>query len=327
MEPFSQLVAAHLFRVRMCAVWCFQVDKTIDLEETKHLTYGSWLFVLTLGMVYFTPIWKYIDDHMIKIVDTSFFSTLWDTIQFEHSGVAKILTKSGFEDTCRKHNFPVPESYTLDTLPQDRKVWCKSDTSACGNGHFIYDPKTDQKPTDPTLTLQEILVPHPTLAKLISHAHMPTFRLTTYSVCGGKPKCVSPYILRVAPPGSLLDNDHSKKGRILLFANEDGQFKEAFSYPEAELVREMPNGVDYKKIQIPFWKQMVELVEKAHSELLPDVCVLGWDVACTPTGPKLVEVNNCNPVLGLWNQKVNTEIKIHMEDHINWVLKSKLSNC
>jgi len=305
----------------LCWLWSFHITKTVYLDETVLVTIFAYLFVFTGGLIYFTPVWKWLDDKLIDLIDVRFFDTLWDTIQFEYSGRAKMLTKSGFEETATKAGLPYPESYTLDTLPTDRKVWCKSDTSSCGHGHFVYDPTKDAKPSDSTLTMQEVLVPHPNLAQLLSHPHMPTFRFTSVSICGSKPRCIEPFILRIAPPGSLLDNDHTKKGRIMLFANREGKFTKAIGYPQNEPIYKMPNGVDFTEVEIPFWKEMVRIVEQAHADLLPHVCLLGWDVACTPNGPKLVEVNNCNPVPTLFNKKVDAEIQAAREAQIAYLLR------
>lgn len=321
-DEIKHFVKEHKFRYKMCWLWCFHISRTIKLEETVVMTIFAWIFVFTGGLIYFTPIWKWLDDHMVHLIDTPFFDTLWDTIQFEYSGKAKMLTKSGFQKIVSHEGLPYPESYTLDTLPTDRKVWCKTDDSACGRGHFVYDPTKDAKPTDPELTMQEILVPHPNIEQLLSHPHMPTFRFTSVSICGKKPRCIEPFILRIAPPGSLLDNDHTKSGRVMLFANREGRFVKAVSYPENEPIDQMPNGVDFREVEIPFWKEMVQLIERAHAELLPHVCLLGWDIACTPNGPKLVEVNNCNPVPSLFNKKVEAEINAAREDQIAYLLKS-----
>lgn len=321
-DEFKQLINEHGFRYRMCWLWCFHISKTVWLEETLPLCIFSWVFILTGGLIYFTPLFKLMDDYMIKIVDTPFMDTLWDTIQFEYCGKAKMLTKSGFEETMFEHKLPHPECYTLETLPTDSLVWCKSDTSACGHGHFVYDPTKDPKPTDPSLTMQEVLTPHPNIAQLLSHAHMPTFRFTSVSTCGSKPRCIEPFILRIAPPGSLLDNDHTKSGRVMLFADRSGKFVRAASYPQNTPINRMPNGADFSEVEIPFWEEMVQLVERAHAELLPHVCLLGWDVACTPKGPKLVEVNNCNPVPSLFNKKVDEEIQNAKQAHIAHMLNT-----
>lgn len=47
----------------------------------------------------------------------------------------------------------------------------------------------------------------------------------------------------------------------------------------------------FEGYQIPFWKQIVELVKKAHSHLI-GLKSIGWDVAVTPDGPLLIEGND-----------------------------------
>ncbi len=44
-------------------------------------------------------------------------------------------------------------------------------------------------------------------------------------------------------------------------------------------------------VQVPFWKETIELVKRAASEV-PGVRTVGWDIAITPTGPTLIEGND-----------------------------------
>ena len=43
---------------------------------------------------------------------------------------------------------------------------------------------------------------------------------------------------------------------------------------------------------VPFWRQTVDLVCKAHAEAFPGFVSLGWDVALTAAGPILIETNH-----------------------------------
>ncbi|MBR3352205.1 MAG: hypothetical protein IKP88_06855 [Lachnospiraceae bacterium] len=50
-------------------------------------------------------------------------------------------------------------------------------------------------------------------------------------------------------------------------------------------------NIVFEGIQIPYWKEVVDLVKKTH-EQLPDIKSIGWDVAITPSGPVLIEGND-----------------------------------
>lgn len=50
-------------------------------------------------------------------------------------------------------------------------------------------------------------------------------------------------------------------------------------------------GTTFVGFEIPFYKEAVELVEKASAKF-PEMGYLGWDVAITPEGPVLLEANN-----------------------------------
>lgn len=49
-------------------------------------------------------------------------------------------------------------------------------------------------------------------------------------------------------------------------------------------------GTEFVGFSIPFWKENLELVKKAAA-VIPQVGMVGWDIAVTPDGPVLVEGN------------------------------------
>lgn len=49
-------------------------------------------------------------------------------------------------------------------------------------------------------------------------------------------------------------------------------------------------GADLLNLKIPFWNEVVTMLENAASEV-PEVGYVGWDVAITPDGPILIEGN------------------------------------
>lgn len=56
--------------------------------------------------------------------------------------------------------------------------------------------------------------------------------------------------------------------------------------------------------QIPDFKQMLQLVCDSHLRLVPDVPLVGWDVALTPQGVSLLEINiSCNFFNGSYDRQ------------------------
>ena len=60
---------------------------------------------------------------------------------------------------------------------------------------------------------------------------------------------------------------------------------------EYTVPRIMRNPTVYPEIPIPFYRESVDLVLKAH-KLFPSFQTVGWDVAVTPDGPLLLEGNH-----------------------------------
>ena len=54
--------------------------------------------------------------------------------------------------------------------------------------------------------------------------------------------------------------------------------------------RHPETGVSIDGFRIPFWQEAVELARDAHLRF-DSFGYLGWDVAITPTGPKIIEAN------------------------------------
>ncbi len=81
-----------------------------------------------------------------------------------------------------------------------------------------------------------------------------------------------------------------------MFANIDIRTGEVISdacdYEEKLYTVHPKTGVKFKGFVIPFWDDVLKLVEKA-SAVVPEVGYVGWDIAITPNGPVIVEGNNC----------------------------------
>ena len=47
----------------------------------------------------------------------------------------------------------------------------------------------------------------------------------------------------------------------------------------------------FEGVALPFFSEVLQMVEAAHATVLPGVHFLGWDVALTPEGPRLIDCN------------------------------------
>ena len=50
-------------------------------------------------------------------------------------------------------------------------------------------------------------------------------------------------------------------------------------------------GVRFEGHAVPFYEEAVALCRRAHLALVPDLFLIGWDVAITPRGPLILEPN------------------------------------
>ena len=67
--------------------------------------------------------------------------------------------------------------------------------------------------------------------------------------------------------------------------NEYGYF---YNKPRAK--KHPISNVAYKGYQIPYWKETIQLIKDLHPVLF-GFATIGWDIAITPTGPVIVEIN------------------------------------
>ena len=73
--------------------------------------------------------------------------------------------------------------------------------------------------------------------------------------------------------------------------NEDGTLGGRMVDDELNIYDVHPKtGFDFKSIKIPYMKEVIELVKKA-ALVVPDIRLIGWDIAITPKGPVVIEAN------------------------------------
>lgn len=95
--------------------------------------------------------------------------------------------------------------------------------------------------------------------------------------------------LRIGAKGSSVDNVSSggTSARINLETHKLDSVFFANAYREIPTSQSGRNDIGF---EIPYWKETVKLVEEA-SKKIPQIHIVGWDVAITPKGPALIEGN------------------------------------
>jgi hypothetical protein len=73
---------------------------------------------------------------------------------------------------------------------------------------------------------------------------------------------------------------------------ETGRIQYA-AYPGGEKVANHPDtGAPILGIVLPFWRESIALVRRAHATAFPRFAFLGWDIALTKAEPILLETNS-----------------------------------
>ena len=107
----------------------------------------------------------------------------------------------------------------------------------------------------------------------------------------GKNDCqphVFAHMLRV---GINSVNDNRATGGVGIGITDDGHLMKNGMGHHFLVTKHPVTGFVFEGYQLPYWKEVKELVTNAHL-LLPEITTIGWDVAITPDGPVLVEGND-----------------------------------
>jgi len=92
-------------------------------------------------------------------------------------------------------------------------------------------------------------------------------------------------------PGAVTDN--MTRGSVAFPIDlETGRMTQGDIYPlGARFDRHPANGHQVVGVEIAFWKETLALCKAAHARAFHTYPTVGWDVAVTPDGPVLIEMN------------------------------------
>lgn len=133
------------------------------------------------------------------------------------------------------------------------------------------------------LLIEELIPQHEALNKIFPNA-INTARIITL-----KGKCIGA-ALRMGVGEANVDNAHSGGIFAEIDIDKGTIVGGAMQYTNERFASHPTTGTRLDGYEIPFWSECKAMVEEA-SRLVPDVYLIGWDVAVTPDGPTLVEVN------------------------------------
>ena len=129
---------------------------------------------------------------------------------------------------------------------------------------------------------------HPVLSSL-NESSLNTIRIVSFFF-KGKVHILSS-ILRVGAKGSKVDNIGA--GGYACVIQDDGQLKSKGVNRKAEWVEGTNDGVKFKDIKIPEYKEVLDLVEREHKKLA-HFKLIGWDFSVdVDSKPVFIEYNVC----------------------------------
>lgn len=233
-----------------------------------------------------------------KIVKSKFPGSIPE-IYFKFKGKKIIPTKgvllSGFENT----------KSAFDYL-KDGKYFIKPVSGTCGEGIILLTKQSGKlnfrhvtkgnislgefwKITSKTnFMVQEYIENHDDIKRLNPFA-LSTIRIVTTRF--NKDVHILSGDMRVScQENAVVDNFH-KRGAIIHVDTESGKL-EKYGHRRLETTLKVHpiSKIKFEGYQLPYWQETLEMVKKLHM-LFPQFSSLGWDIAITPTGPKVIETN------------------------------------
>lgn len=150
--------------------------------------------------------------------------------------------------------------------------------------------------TAPPLIVQERMFDHPELASLSGTNALQCLRLVTYLENNGSVRFLF-FIVKLLARGNIVDNfSGGTSGNLIAYGDiENGVLQEAvggtgrpFELMPVEVHPE--SGRSIKGFKIPLWNEACSLAENAH-KIFDQFRTIGWDIAITTDGPKILEGN------------------------------------
>lgn len=168
------------------------------------------------------------------------------------------------------------------------RVWCKNNEILTRGG-----TKSGFEALEVAIPylVQERIVQHPDISKF-HESSLNTIRLV--SCIGGRGEvCFLGGFFRMGVAGGVVDN--ASAGGVICGVNVQTGVLDSLGYQlnktSAIEIEEHPtSGVFFKDIQLPWFREILDIVRRAHG-LAPWIRSVGWDVAITPSGPLLIEGN------------------------------------
>ncbi len=193
----------------------------------------------------------------------------------------------------------------LDSL-KDGKYFIKEVAGSCGDNAILLTKKSEK------LSFRHVTKGYISLEDVWNITNKTDFMVQEYIENHSDIKKLSPYALstirivttrfhdnvhilsadmRVScQENAVVDNFH-KHGAIVHVGTKTGKLaKYAHRRLEGSLKVHPISKIKFENYKLPYWQETLETVKKLHN-IFPQFSSLGWDIAITPTGPKIIESN------------------------------------
>jgi hypothetical protein len=144
--------------------------------------------------------------------------------------------------------------------------------------------------------IQERLFDSAAISRLCGRAGLQTMRVNTWLEPSGRVSVLF-YMIKVRVGESIADNfSLGRTGNLIAFGDRDeGTLRGALTVRSSgsgmQFLTEHPEtGIKFDGFRIPGWRDAIELACRSQT-LLPQLPSLGWDIALTETGPRIIEAN------------------------------------
>jgi hypothetical protein len=230
--------------------------------------------------------------------------------------------KEKFYEICESRGIGFPKVCAI--IGGGRQTWkhelptdfiCKDIAGAYGSGFAVFkrigvdEVKVNNGPTEKLesvlqrltaggskLLLQERLFDHPDLQAISGRPTLQTIRIVTFRDADGTHRMLY-WLIKLVIGSNISDNiAYGKTGNVIAFGDRSsGNIKAARTlHPSGAGLHTIYNHPESNRalneFAVPLWQEAVDMVLNAH-RFFPDFRALGWDVAVTPEGPKILEAN------------------------------------
>lgn len=106
-------------------------------------------------------------------------------------------------------------------------------------------------------------------------------------------------MIRIGAKKSQIVDNASAGGTFVGVNINKGELEEfGYFYDRPRTDHHPVSKIKYKGYKIPYWEETIDMIKKAHPVIF-GFSTIGWDIAITPDGPVIVEINQRFSVKGL----------------------------